>query len=76
MKRKHKTQSRNLHEICNLPGDAWLSALEMALYLNTTTAALAIRRSNGNGPKFAKQGCFIRYQKKDGDAWLLGDEAA
>jgi hypothetical protein len=69
---KRKNQFRNIDEICALPGEAWLTSAEMALYLNTTPAALAIRRSNGSGPEYAKQGDFIRYQKKSADTWLMG----
>ena len=70
--RQHKF--RDINEICELPNDAWLTVFESALYLNTTPAALAIRRSKGSGPIYGRYSAFIRYQKKALDEWMLGSK--
>lgn len=74
--RNRKRQIRKIDELCKLHPDAYLLAEEAALYLNMTSAALAIRRSAGNGPDYCKQGSLIRYQKKIIDKWIDGDKAA
>lgn len=68
--KENNCRSNNI--IFDLPSGAWLTSKEAAIYLNTTTAALAIRRCNGSGPVHGQYGSFIRYQKKALDDWMLG----
>lgn len=68
--------ARSLEEICRLPGDAWLTSREAAVYLNTTTAALAMRRANGSGPVHGQYGSFIRYRKSALDQWIMSNTPA
>ena len=67
-KTQHK--HRPVSVICDLPSDAWMTGREAAQYMGTTAAALAVRRSNGNGPAYGQSGKFLRYQKRDLDQWL------
>jgi hypothetical protein len=66
-----RNPTRPLDAICALPSEAWLTPAEAASYLNTTPAALAIRRSSESGPVFGRHGSFIRYQKRSLDDWMM-----
>jgi excisionase family DNA binding protein len=49
----------------------WLTPTQAAEYLSLSEGHLANLRSEGTGPKFAKQGRVIRYSAAALDAWLV-----
>lgn len=47
-----------------------LTPQELAAELGMQVTALAQWRYRGMGPRFIKEGRFIRYRRSDVDAWL------
>lgn len=47
-----------------------LTAVDVSQALGVTTGQLAQWRHLGRGPRFIKQGRFVRYRPADIDAWL------
>lgn len=72
VKRVSAAKIRPLTELHELPDTAFMTTAEAGLYSVLTVAALRIRRSTGNGPKFYKNASTIRYRKADIDQWLSG----
>lgn len=54
--------------------DGRLNTRNAAIYLGLSEKTLAMKRSNGTGPKFIKRG-RIFYFKKDLDEWLESGQA-
>lgn len=51
----------------------WLSPAEAALYLGISEQTLALRRTNGQKPKFSKPAGRVYYFKEDLDAYIRGE---
>ena len=69
-KRVKGIEKRTVTELNALPGQAFMTTEEVGLYAVLSGAALRIRRSCGNGPRFYKNRNIIRYRKSDVDNWL------
>ena len=52
--------------------DGRMDTQNAAIYCGLTTKTLAMKRSNGTGPKYRKLG-RVFYYRKDLDAWLESD---
>lgn len=51
-------------------GSPYLVTKEVAAYLRIKVQTLAKMRSQNRGPKFRKDGRFVRYHIADVEAWL------
>jgi hypothetical protein len=59
-----------LAELANTPDDGYLTARHAAVFLNTNMNVLANWRNELRGPKFTRNGRFIRYRKSDLKAFM------
>jgi hypothetical protein len=61
-----------LAELANTPDDGYLTARHAAVFLNTNMNVLANWRNEQRGPKFTRNGRFIRYRLGDLKAFMGG----
>jgi hypothetical protein len=64
---------RRLH---SLPPEARFTPYESSVYLPARLDLLRTWRCQGRGPAFTGRGHFVRYQKRDLDAFLVADSVA
>jgi hypothetical protein len=60
-----KLAPRSLEEVYRLPPQALLTPAEAGLVTRLTESALAVRRSKGQWPPYAKFGRLVRYVMED-----------
>jgi hypothetical protein len=70
------TEAEILQRLHHLPPDALLTSDEAALYLNARTDLLRSWRWQRRGPTFIGRGHFIRYPKRNLEAFLGRDVQA
>jgi hypothetical protein len=69
------TRAELLDEVATAADDAYLTARHAAAFLNTTPQVLANWRQKQRGPAFKRIDRFIRYRKRDLQAFMDGGGA-
>ncbi len=70
-----RSRAELLAEIRALPDFAPVTSQHAAAFLDTSTGVLANWRSQRRGPRFEKNGDFVRYRISALKAFLAGDDA-